>query len=89
MTAVRTKISPNQYATRLGVDVRKVIHWIEAGELPAINVAADAKARKQYRIDERDIEAFERIRSAANTPTARSQEARARRCRPRPIKQFV
>jgi predicted site-specific integrase-resolvase len=57
------KITPPEYARRLGVDPMKVIRWIRSGELRAINVATKANGRPRYVIDERDIEAFELRRS--------------------------
>jgi hypothetical protein len=69
------KISPNELAKRWRIDVQKVLKWIKSGELLAINVALTTDKRQQYRIDERDIEDFERRRAASVTKTAQRQSA--------------
>lgn len=76
-------------AKRMKVNVRKVNEWCENGDLPAINVASDPKTRKQYRIDERDVEAFERKRSVASTPETSRRASQVIRRRPLAIKQYV
>jgi hypothetical protein len=90
MSDARQKISPQQLADRWGIDVHKVLAWIHRGELTAINVAANKRGKPQFRIDERDIELFERNRSAG---AARAGKAVATRARTRrhliPLKRYV
>jgi hypothetical protein len=59
----RTKLSPPQLAARWGIDVQKVLHWIKAGELRAINVATRCDSRPRYAIDLADIALFEAART--------------------------
>lgn len=83
-----TMLTPQQLADRLSVDVDKVRGWCRSGELPAIDVSDKGSRRPQYRIDERDIEAFVKRRNAAPTPVAKATSTRAKRKR-RTFKQFV
>ena len=48
----------------------KVLHWIKAGELGAINAATDRNGRPRYLIDQSDIAIFEASR-AVQPPTPR------------------
>ena len=57
------KFTPPQIARRFGVAQAKVIAWIESGELGAINAATKPNGRPRYRIDKRDVIAFERRRA--------------------------
>ena len=59
----RVKITPPEYAKRLGVSVAKVSHFIRTGELKAINVASDRNNRPRFLIDLDDIERFEKARA--------------------------
>jgi excisionase family DNA binding protein len=72
----RQKLTTRQVAERYSVDPDKVLAWIRAGELAAINVAEKAGGRPRYRIDPADLAAFEARRQV------RPQE-RATRCRRR------
>jgi len=58
----RTKLSPPQYAKRLGVSVAKVTHFIRTGQLKAMDVSANRGNRARYLIDLADIERFEKSR---------------------------
>lgn len=62
----RQKVTPPQYAARLGCKPSKVLAWIVSGELRAIDAAAVRGSRPRYLIDEADISAFE----AGRTVTA-------------------
>ncbi len=59
----RTKVSVPYFAKEWGISTAKIIGWIRAGELRAINVAEGPKKRPRYLIDRADIEAFERART--------------------------
>lgn len=57
----RQKLSPPQYAKRLGVSSDKILIWIRSGELRAIDVS-NGNERPRYLIDLADIVAFEQRR---------------------------
>ena len=56
--------TPPAVADRYGVSPEKVIGWIKAGELRAVNVAATTGGRPRWRISEADLLAFENRRAA-------------------------
>ena len=60
--------STAEVAAYFGVKVDKVLFWIHAGELRAINTALKPKGRPRYRILEKDLEDFESHR--ANHPVS-------------------
>jgi transposase len=66
-TPVRRKTTPPKLARRYGVDVHKIIRWIETGELRAMNLATTTSGRPRWAIDEADIVAFEERRAAKPT----------------------
>ncbi len=84
MIATRQKITPVEYAARLGVDPHKILAWIRSGELHAINAATSQAGRSRFLIDERDIELFER-RRATDGPV---QAPRRRRVKNPEITEF-
>lgn len=58
---------------RYGVTDHTVLGWIRGGELKAVNVGRDPRARKpRWRVTEAAIAAFEELRSASPPPAARS-----------------
>jgi hypothetical protein len=61
--------TPPQVAERYRVSAEKVIGWIRAGELRAVNVAARAGRRPRWRIGEADLLAFEQRRAAVPLAT--------------------
>jgi hypothetical protein len=63
--------TPPEVAREYGVEPAKVLAWIRAGELPAINLATKPTGRPRFMIREKDIEAFEE-RRAAKPPVART-----------------
>ena len=60
--ASRTKFTPPQLAAQWGIDVQKVLHWIKAGELRAVNLATRRDGRPRYAISPADIALFEAAR---------------------------
>jgi excisionase family DNA binding protein len=70
-------LKPKQVAERLGVNSDKVLAWIRAGELSAINVAQKASGRPRYRIDPVDLAAFEAHRRIY--PKRQAPQCRRRR----------
>jgi hypothetical protein len=67
-------LSPPQIAEQYGVDPNKVIGWIRAGELRAVNVGNGA-SRPRYRISPADLALFEAAR-AVQPPTPRIRRRR-------------
>jgi excisionase family DNA binding protein len=55
-------LTPPEVAKRLRVTADKVRGWIEAGELPATNVAKQGSTRPRYRISEDDLREFDKKR---------------------------
>jgi len=71
-----TKTTPPKLAKRWGIDPGKVLTWIRAGELRAIDASSQQGGRPRYLIDERDIETFEERRAVASSPTAARRHQR-------------
>jgi excisionase family DNA binding protein len=69
--------TPPELAKQYGVSPDKVLAWIRAGELRAINVATRLGGRPRYRISEEDLAAFEARRAARPSPK-RQRPARPR-----------
>jgi hypothetical protein len=61
-------MTPPQIAAEYGISVDKVLCWIRAGELRAVNIATNPNGRPRWVIDQADLAAFE-VRRAA-TPAA-------------------
>jgi excisionase family DNA binding protein len=59
-----TWLTPPQLAKQLGVQAEKVLGWIRAGELRAVNVAERASRRPRWRISAEAFEEFLRRREA-------------------------
>jgi hypothetical protein len=64
-TIERRKVTPPELAARWGIAPEKIIGWILAGELRAINGASKPGGKPRYLIDEDDIAAFERGRQVS------------------------
>lgn len=70
-----TKLTPPQLARRWGISPDKVLAWIRAGELRAIDACTKLGGRPRYLIDERDIAEFEGRRSSTRQePCLRRQQ---------------
>ena len=64
-------MSPRELAKFLGVSKDKVLGWIHAGQLHAIDVRSSDSSRPQYRIPGDAVQAFSTARSnstRANVP---------------------
>lgn len=72
-------ISPPAYAESRGLGLRKVLAWIEAGELRAVNMAASRSGRPRWRISPESIEAFEASRT---NPAVKTTPSKRRRGKP-------
>jgi hypothetical protein len=70
--------SPADVAKRFGVGRDKVMAWIAAGELAALNVATRAGNRPRWRICPEAIESFERRRAAVPRPAPAKHARRPR-----------
>jgi hypothetical protein len=79
-------LTPPALAAHWGVDPAKVIGWIVAGELAAINAATSlSAARPRYRISQQAIADFERRRAVTPPPP---QTTRRKQKRTGEIKEF-
>ena len=68
LTTATDYISPPEVAKRYGVSTRKVIGWIDRGELVALNLAENPNGqRPRYRVRLADLEAFEQRRASLGT----------------------
>lgn len=67
--------TPPQIAERFGVDPCKVVRWIRAGQLHAVNVG-DGSKRPRYRVSPADLAVFELSR-AVQPPAPRIRRRRA------------
>lgn len=64
--------TPPQLAKRYGVTADKVVRWILAGELAALNLATTTIGRPRFKISPEAVEAFERRRAVLSPPAGRS-----------------
>ena len=71
----RRWLSPPQVAEQLGIDPGKVIAWIRAGQLAAVNVAENVGGRPRYRISPDALDAFLLGRSTAPDPKPTRRKA--------------
>jgi excisionase family DNA binding protein len=60
----RRKLTPPQLAKLWGISADKVLAWIQAGELRAIDVSTRRGGRPRWLIDVDDVAAFEVERAA-------------------------
>jgi len=70
-------VSPPQLARRYRCKPEKIIGLIRAGKLAAFSIASEGAKRPRYRIDLREVEAFELRRSVL--PAPKSTRRRKRR----------
>lgn len=67
-------LTPPEIAVLLGVSHQKVLDWIDAGELPAVDLSAARQLRPRYKIRRTDYEAFlDRRATTATVPAHRPQ----------------
>jgi len=72
-------LSPRELAGRLSVSKDKVLAWIHAGELQAIDVRSAHSARPQYRIPSEAVRAFIDSRTHHGRPAQAKAERPGRR----------
>jgi hypothetical protein len=76
-------LTPPQVAKMMGVKPDKVLHWIHAGILPAINVATKEGGRPQYAVTPTGLDIFTTRRSTR--PPVKVKRARRQ---PEPCETF-
>lgn len=64
-----------EVADRLRVSRLTVVSWIRSGLLAAIDVAPAGATNRQYRVNEADLAAFERLRSTKRASSSISASA--------------
>lgn len=60
----RRKLTPPQIAAQFGINSDKVVHWINTGELRAVNIATRPNGRPRWVVDIDDLAEFEQSRAA-------------------------
>jgi excisionase family DNA binding protein len=82
-----TFITPNQLAKTLGIKPDKILAWIHAGQLVAVNVAANANGqRPRWRIDPDEVTRF--LKSRQNKQAGETKAIRRHR-KSKPSRQWV
>ncbi|HUO07058.1 MAG TPA: helix-turn-helix domain-containing protein [Phycisphaerae bacterium] len=61
-------LTPPKLAERYGVSPDKVLRWITAGEIRAVNIATNPRGRPRWVIPPGALEEFERRRSSSPPP---------------------
>lgn len=75
--------TPPKLAKHWRVSVNKILYWIDAGELVAINMAANTDGKHpRWRISQEAVETFERRRSAVEPAKKRKRRPFERRAIP-------
>lgn len=68
-------MTPGEYATQLGVSVKKVTGWIKTGQLKAIDIS-EGRKKSQWLIHADAVEDFELRRSNVNVvPSGKKRKA--------------
>lgn len=75
-TSLPAVMSPRELAKFLGVSKDKVLAWIHAGQLQAIDVRSPDSSRPQYRIPGDAVHAFSAARSNSTRPNAPKTKGR-------------
>lgn len=71
MDATSVRMTPSEIARMLRVAPEKVVGWIRAGELRAVNIATRPTGRPRWVVSQDDLAAFERRRQTVATQNAR------------------
>lgn len=74
----RRYFTPPEIAERLLVSVKKILHWIDTGELLATNTATRRDGRPRWKISPEALQAFELARASRATQAAPRQQTRRR-----------
>lgn len=74
----KTVYRPKEIASRFGVGLSKVLGWIHAGELQAVNIASRADMQPRFVVTAEALAEFERSRTTTK-PTAVKKSFRSGR----------
>lgn len=85
----RRKLTVPQLARQFGVAEKKILDWIRAGELRAVNLARKPNGRPRYAIDVVDIEAFERGRQVVPDGGVSTTQRLRRQTKQTGVKEFL
>lgn len=77
MAALQVHYTTSEVATSRGVNVTKVLAWIDSGELKAVNCAKNRNGLPRWKIPAEALAAFDRAR--ASTPSPPPAKARGRK----------
>lgn len=66
--ALPRMLTTTEVAQRLGVKASKILTWIRAGELEAVNVATNQSSRPRFRISVEALQTFEQRRAVQPAP---------------------
>jgi hypothetical protein len=66
--------TPPELARRYGVNPDKVVSWIDAGELAAMNLATTTGGRPRYKITDEAVQAFEARRAVVPAAPVRRRK---------------
>ena len=83
MPTEKQKLTPPEIARLWGITPDKVLRWIYAGELRAIDASTKQGGRPRYLVDREDLATFERKRSTAPAPAKPAPRRRP------PVKSYV
>lgn len=65
MASLATHLTPNQIAKSRGINVTKVLDWINSGELRAVNYATKRGGLPRWKIAPEALDEFEKLRASA------------------------
>ena len=74
---LKRKYTPPEVAKLWGISPDKVVAWIRAGELRAIDASTSRSQRPRYLIDIEDLRDFEARRSVSPPPKPRPREKKS------------
>ena len=75
----REYLTPPEVGEILGVGHNKILDWVHAGELRAVDLSTSRGKRPRWRISRHDLESFLARRSATPPPTTRRQRQPSQR----------
>lgn len=70
-------LTPKQIAAEMHVGYIKVLRWILAGELAALDVSTKRGGRKRYKVRRADLEAFLSVRNTRPRPVTTRRQSSA------------
>ncbi len=84
----RQTLTVSDIAERFNVAPEKVLKWIKARELPAVNIAVKSSGRPRWRIKPEDLASFEAARSNVRPSSSQPPARRAQHKRDRDVIPF-